>query len=116
MSRRTTKAEPPQEIEISIDALVLHGLAGVDRQKLETAMRGELGRLLQNQDLPDALRSLKPAAQVDLGSLPMRGAVSPAQLGTQVARALVRSWQPAPAPEMKSPSGAGAGQEKGKRS
>lgn len=107
-------AETAPEIEISIDALVLSGFSHVDRARLNAALRGELGRLLQDPKLASALRNLKSVAQLDLG--PLRGAASPEQLGVQVARTLVRSCQPAAPPMSPSRTPVGAAEpEKGKR-
>ena len=119
MSRRAAQPEmaPENEIEISIDELVVHGFSGIDRGRLDLALRGELGRLLQSSDLPAALRNLNPAPQPNLRMGPLKNTTSPEQLGIQIARSLVRSWQPAPAPKSaiaRSP-GVAPGPEKGKR-
>ncbi len=106
-----------RRIEISIDELVLHGFSEIDRGRLDAALRGELGRLLQNPELPDTLRNLSSVAQLNLPALNMQDATSPEQIGVQVARSLVRSWQPAPPPAPSTPRRPAAGPtlEKGKR-
>ena len=79
---------PPASVEVSIDRLVLAGVAPGDRYRVADAMQSELARLLIDQGVP-----ANPAAharQRDGGTIQIARGMRAAGVGGQIAQAIYR--------------------------
>ena len=80
---------PPASVEVSIDRLVLDGVAPGDRYRVADAVQSELARLLIEQVVPPA----NPAAherQLDGGTIQIASGMRAAGVGGQIAQAIYR--------------------------
>ena len=75
-------------VDLRIEELVLHGVRAADRERVATALRDELVRLLAGRGAA-GLRPME-AARLDVGAFPLRAGAPPAELGRQAARSLYR--------------------------
>lgn len=76
-------------IDVRIEALALHGCLPLDRDRVKTAFKEELERLLSAAVLPPALLVDVDVRQLDARRTPVSG--EPEQQGRQIAQAVYRS-------------------------
>ena len=75
----------PQNIELHIEELVLHGFLPGDRRHIAAAVEAELTRLFTEQGLPPALAAGTAVPTVDAGAFQMAPDAKPAAVGQQIA-------------------------------
>ena len=75
-------------VELHIEALVLHGFSPGDRHRIGAALSSELARLLAEQGPPSALARGFDAPRLDGGSFQMAPDAKPRAVGGQVAQAV----------------------------
>jgi hypothetical protein len=78
----------PSRIEVTIDELVLHGVAPGDRYAIAEALQVELGRLLTDQGVPPGWTREGATAKVDAGTATQNP--GGANLGARAAQAIYR--------------------------
>ena len=78
----------PQNIELHIEELVLHGFAPGDRYRIGEAMERELARLFVEQDTPPSLAREREVARVDGGAFEVKPGSGAEAIGAQVAQAV----------------------------
>ena len=77
-------------VELHVEALVLHGFSPGDRHRIGAAFRSELARLLAEQGAPRAVDGGFDAPRLDGGSFQMTPHATPRAVGADVARAVYR--------------------------
>ena len=77
------------DVELHIEALVLHGVAPGDRAAVGEGVRGELARRLAEDGVPPALLAADGLTRVDAGSFAVPADASAAALGAGAARAVL---------------------------
>lgn len=75
-------------LELQIDALVLHGFASRDRYSIAEATERELDRLFAEQGTPPSLVRDRDVARLDGGVFEVRTGSRAEAIGAEVARAL----------------------------
>jgi hypothetical protein len=84
----------PQNIELHIEELVLHGFAAKDRYAIGAAVQRELQRLFAEQGVPQPLQPLQPPGQgcelvgLDGGAFTLKPGAPAHTIGVQVARSV----------------------------
>lgn len=79
----------PQNIELHIEELVLHGFApGGDRYRIEEAVQQELKRLFAEQGVPRSLAGGGDIGRLDAGAFEMEAGAKPEAIGVQIAQAI----------------------------
>jgi len=95
MSGQARPSDSPS-CALRIDELVLHGFQTVDRYAIADAIAHELGRLLGEAGVQQALREREPRVgdhRLDAGSFIVPADATPHAVGVQVARAIHRGLQ-----------------------
>jgi hypothetical protein len=77
-------------LELHIDALILHGFTPAERVAITEAVERELTRLLTEHRLPSALWQREVVARLDGGVVTVAPDSSPETIGAQVAQALCK--------------------------
>ena len=85
---------PQPAIELHIEELVLHGFPPRDRQRIASALREELTRLLADPAAHATLAASREIPRLDGGSFQVAANTKPAAIGVQVARSLHRGLKP----------------------
>jgi hypothetical protein len=75
-------------IELHIEALVLHGLALGDRQRTAEAVERELARLFAELSVPSSLTRDAESARLDAGAFDIVPGSDVQSVGTRVAQAI----------------------------
>jgi hypothetical protein len=83
----------PQNIELHIEKLVLHGFATKDRTAIGEAVQHELHRLLVEQGIRGSPRQNCALAQLEGGAFTMQPDASAQTIGTQIAQSVFKSLQ-----------------------
>lgn len=78
----------PQQIELHIEELVLHGFAPGDRQSIGEAVQQELTRLIAARGLPASLMQRGEVARLSGGSFNVVPGAPAGAIGAQVAQAI----------------------------
>ncbi len=78
----------PMNVELHIEALVLHGFAPGDRYRIGEAVERELARLLAEQGAPALLSGNVDLAQIDAGAFDVKPNAKSEMIGAQVAQAI----------------------------
>ena len=81
---------PPASVEVSIDRLVLDGVAPGDRYRVADAVQNELARLLIDQGVPANRNAAAQERQIDGGTIDIASGMRAASVGAQIARAIYR--------------------------
>ena len=78
----------PQNIEVHIEELVLHGFASKDRYAIGEAVQQELQRLFTEQGLPESLAAGYEIAALNGGAFPVKPGTKANKIGAQVAQSV----------------------------
>ncbi len=78
----------PREIEVRIDALVLHGVAFADRYAVADAVQHELARLLTKSGIPPDLARRSGIERVDGGQVELSAGASAQIIGAGIGQAV----------------------------
>ncbi|OUC11748.1 MAG: hypothetical protein B0A82_26530 [Alkalinema sp. CACIAM 70d] len=78
----------PNQINIHINQLVLHGFPPGNRDRMYAAIQQELTRLLTEQGIPPTLMQGAKADQIDGGSFNMTVGAKTEGIGTEIARSI----------------------------
>ena len=83
----------PQQIELHIEQLVLHGFPSRDRAAIGEALQQELQRLIAEQGIQ--LETVRQAGRgrLDAGSFNMQAGETPTGIGTQIAHTVYQRMQ-----------------------
>lgn len=81
----------PHEIDLHIDALILHGFAPGDRPLIAQALQQELTRLLTEQGVPSSLTHSIEVPHLQGANVQAASGLSPRAIGTQVAQSIYTS-------------------------
>ena len=73
-------------IELHIEELILHGMAGSDRYLIGEAIQQELTRLLSEKGLPPSLAQGGEIARINAGAFEMKSGAKPQAIGIQIAQ------------------------------
>jgi hypothetical protein len=76
----------PQNIELRIEELVLHGFSPTDRYRIGQAVEHELGRLFTERGVPPSLTRNAEIPRLDSGSFEVSADSKADAIGTRVAR------------------------------
>lgn len=76
------------DVEVHIEAIVLHGFAPLDRYRIGDALAEELGRLVREQGLPPWMAAGAGELSVDGGMFAVEPGMRAGQIGVQIARAI----------------------------
>jgi hypothetical protein len=76
----------PQNIELHIEELVLHGFKSEDRAAIGEAVQRELTRLFTEGGLHSSLHREHQVSRLDGGTFNVKHASNPATIGTQIAQ------------------------------
>jgi hypothetical protein len=83
----------PTRVEVTIDELVLHGFAPVDRYAIAEALEQELTRLLSAQGVPASFAQSGEAERLDGGSFTTAPDTKGKTVGTLAAQAVYHGVQ-----------------------
>lgn len=75
-------------IRLHIDELILEGFAPRDRDQIAAALEVELGRLLDERGVPQALANGGSIPRIDAGSFQAAATPRPQQIGAQIAQSI----------------------------
>ena len=78
----------PENIELHIEELVLHGFAPGDRYRIGEAVERELARLFAEQGVPPSLAPGGEVASLDGGAFEVEPGSTAEAIGVQVAQAV----------------------------
>jgi hypothetical protein len=78
----------PQNVELHIEELVLHGFAPSDRDHIAEAIKHELIRLFADQGMPPSSTNSMERAQMEAGAFNVTPDCTAAAIGTQTAQAV----------------------------
>lgn len=79
---------PPYALNLHIDRLTLHGFSALDRDRIGTAIKAELSRLLTEQGIPTPLKRGEAINQLDGGIFEIQPGMPPRVIGKRIARAV----------------------------
>jgi hypothetical protein len=77
------------DVELVLEALVLHGFPDADRARIARAVERELARRIAEGGLPPALAGGGALARLDGGSFAVEAGARPEAIGRQVASAIL---------------------------
>ena len=80
----------PQEIDVRIDELVLHGFSSTDGPRIGAALEGELARLFTEPGVPTALGRGGRIGALDAGQFDVASSARAEGVGAQVAQKVHR--------------------------
>jgi hypothetical protein len=80
--------KPPASVEVSIDRLVLDGVAPGDRYRVADAVQRELARLLIDQGVPAKRSAAAHERQLDGGTIHIASGMRAAGVGERIAQAI----------------------------
>ncbi|MCP3137410.1 hypothetical protein [Pyxidicoccus xibeiensis] len=83
----------PQDIEIHIEELVLHGVDVADRHAVAEALQRELQTLVASEGLQTLLASPERFERYSPAPITVTPGMKSEQLGTQLARTLHGGWK-----------------------
>jgi hypothetical protein len=78
----------PQNIEVHIEELVLHGFAAKDRYAIGEAVQVELQRLFAEQGMPESPNAAYEVARLNGGAFTVKPGARAHTIGAQVAQAV----------------------------
>ncbi len=80
----------PEDVELRIEELALHGFAPGDRRRIDEALKRELARLFAEEGVPASLVNSADVPSLDGGAFDVSPGSRADAVGAQVARALYR--------------------------
>jgi hypothetical protein len=95
-SRRRLNAAPLPSVRVRIDELLLNGFSPADRFEIGGGLQTELTRLLSDRGIPQPLSKPAEYTRLDAGTLSPSADHRASAIGTQVANAVYRTFQPGP--------------------
>jgi hypothetical protein len=76
----------PQDIELHIEELILHGFAAKDRNAIAGAVQHELQRLFAEQGVPQQLEQSRTVGRLNTGPFTVQPGSRAETIGAQVAQ------------------------------
>jgi hypothetical protein len=88
MNNSNIKHQQPDNFELEIEELILHGIAAGDRHYVGEAISQELTRLFAEQGIPLTTIESGSIARLDVGEVQVTPGLKPAAIGIQVAQTI----------------------------
>ncbi len=92
-------------VEVHIEELVLHGFAPGDRRRIAGAVEQELTRLIGEGGLPESFENPLVLERLNAGAFHVPAAAKAQATGTEIAKAVYRSFEPRPSPSASTRAG-----------
>jgi hypothetical protein len=84
--------EHKANLELHIEQITLHGFAAKDRRGIGEAVQQELTRLLEEEGIPDGLRTPNRIPSLHAPEIRLESTTSADAIGGQIARSLYAAW------------------------